>query len=250
MKTDPLGFWLEQGGLPESLGYLKSFENTAQTKLHELALKPTEKICIFALNNENRTADLTIDSIEAIMSSFGLVAMSEMGDKTQLLAFSLASRFKKPIPILLGIFTATVVNHWLATLVGATAAGFVSPRAMSWTLGIVFVACGFWALIPDQLEEGNELSITSAFLTTTLVFFIAEMGDKTQLATVALAAHYVDVYSVTLGSTTGMMAANSLAVFLGHKFAEKVRSKWVRRSAAALFFIFGVLSIAQGYRTV
>lgn len=186
-----------------------------------------------------------VENLETLVSSFSLVAVSELGDKTQLLAFSLASRFKRPLPILAGILIATILNHWLAALVGATIASYISEQAMAWILAGVFIACGFWALIPDKLEENKESSSMGAFFTTLVVFFMAEMGDKTQLATVALAARHMDTLFVTIGTTAGMMLTNSVAVFAGHKFADKVQSKWVRLSAAGLFFLFGLISALE-----
>jgi putative Ca2+/H+ antiporter (TMEM165/GDT1 family) len=184
-----------------------------------------------------------LQSMNAIFSSFGLVAISEMGDKTQLLAFSLATRFKQPLPIIAGIFVATVANHALAAWVGVATASFLSPVMMSWILAATFIGCGFWALIPDKLEdEGTKPSAYGAFWTTTVVFFLAEMGDKTQLATIALAARFTDIIAVTIGTTLGMMATNSIAVFAGDRLAEKVQMKFIRWGASGLFFAFGAYS--------
>lgn len=188
---------------------------------------------------------------EAIIGSFFLVAISEMGDKTQLLAFSLASRFRKPWVVILGVFLSTVANHLLAASVGTWVSEHVQPRVMAIILAVLFMAFGVWALKPDKLEEeSRESSHFGALLTTIILFFLAEMGDKTQLATVALAARYHSVGWVTLGSTLGMMAANGPAVFLGDKLATRVQTRWVRGAAAALFFLFGALSLVAAVRAV
>lgn len=181
--------------------------------------------------------------LQAIVSSFALVAISEMGDKTQLLAFSLATRYRKPGPILAGIFVATVFNHALASTVGQWIAAQVSTHVLGWVLGLTFIAFGVWTLKPDTLDEGSGDHRYGAFLTTAVLFFLAEMGDKTQLATVALAARFQSVIPVTIGTTAGMMVSDGLAVFLGEQLAERVQMKWVRWIAAALFFAFGTASI-------
>ena len=189
--------------------------------------------------------------MEAIIGSFLLVAVSEMGDKTQLLAFSLASRFRKPWVVLLGVFLATVANHALAASVGTWVSAHVPPRVMAGILAALFIAFGVWALKPDSLDEDTrDTSRFGALLTTLILFFLAEMGDKTQLATVALAARYHSVGWVTLGSTLGMMAANGPAVFLGDKLAARVQMKWVRWAAAGLFFLFGLVSLVAAVRGV
>lgn len=183
---------------------------------------------------------------ESIFGSFTLVAASEMGDKTQLLAFSLAARFKRPGPILAGIFVATSLNHALAAAAGAWLSAQVSPKAMAWVLGALFVAFGLWTLKPDTLEESAPEARQGVFLTTAVLFFLAEMGDKTQMATVALGARYSSALAVTVGTTLGMMLTDGLAVFLGDRFAHRVRMKWVRWFAASLFFAFGVACLFQG----
>ncbi len=184
---------------------------------------------------------------ESIFSSFALVAASEMGDKTQLLAFSLAARFRKPLPILAGIFVATVFNHALASSVGAWAAAQVHPHVLSFILATLFIGFGIWTLKPDTLDEGESSAKYGAFLTTAVLFFLAEMGDKTQFATVALAARFQSMFWVTIGTTLGMMVTDGLAVFLGDRLAHRVQMKWVRIFAATLFFVFGVYSAYQGY---
>lgn len=184
---------------------------------------------------------------EAIFSSFALVAASEMGDKTQLLAFSLAARFKRPWAILAGIFTATILNHALASTVGQWVAAQVSPSVMALALAGTFIAFGLWTLKPDTLDEKDDSKRCGAFVTTAVLFFLAEMGDKTQLATVALAARYQMAVAVTIGTTLGMMLADGLAVFLGEKLAEKIQSQWIRRGAAGLFFVFGIASAVSAW---
>lgn len=180
--------------------------------------------------------------MEAIISSLILVAASEMGDKTQLLAFSLASRFRKPWVVVAGVLVATLANHALAASVGTLVSQHVPPRVMEGILAVLFIAFGLWTLKPDTLEETKDSGRFGAFLTTVILFFLAEMGDKTQFATVGLAARFQSVTLVTIGTTLGMMAANVPAVFLGEKLAGKVQMKWVRWFAASLFFIFGIVS--------
>lgn len=184
-----------------------------------------------------------------VLSSTLLVAVSEMGDKTQLLAFALAARFRAPAQILAGILVATVLNHGLAVGFGQWVAGQLSPRSLALVVGLAFVAFGLWALKPDRLEEERMPSRFGAFLTTAGLFFVAEMGDKTQLATVALSARYQSPFAVTLGTTAGMMIADGLAVFAGERLAGKVRVKWIRFGAATLFFLFGAISLLHGART-
>lgn len=179
--------------------------------------------------------------MQTLLSSFLLVAASEMGDKTQLLAFSLAARFKKPLPILAGILVATILNHGLAAALGGYVAGLVSPDALRIGLAITFFVFALWTLKPDEHEDVSDQSRWGPFVTTTVLFFLAEMGDKTQLATVALGARFASILLVTFGTTLGMMVADGLAVFLGHRLAEHLPMQWIRRGAAFLFFVFGVL---------
>jgi len=186
--------------------------------------------------------------MEPIVSSFLLVAVSEMGDKTQLLAFSLASRYRRPWVVMAGILVATVLNHALAASVGTWVSTHVPPRVMAGILAATFIGFGLWTLKPDTLEESRGPSRLGPFLTTTVLFFLAEMGDKTQLATVALAARYQSVLLVTVGTTLGMLAADGLAVFAGEKLAERVSMKWVRFVAAGLFFAFGAVSLWAAVR--
>jgi putative Ca2+/H+ antiporter (TMEM165/GDT1 family) len=183
--------------------------------------------------------------LTTILLSTGVVALAEMGDKTQLLAFLLAARFKKPLPIILGILTATIVNHGFAGALGAWITTILTPTALGWILGISFIAMAVWILIPDKIEE-DEASIAGklgVFGATTITFFLAEMGDKTQIATVALAAHYSSVILVVVGTTLGMMIADVPAVFIGTKFAQKVSMKLVHGIAAAVFAVLGIITL-------
>ncbi len=186
-------------------------------------------------------------SLETVGFSFLLVAASEMGDKTQLLAFSLAARYRRPWTVLGGILVATVLNHLLAATAGSWVAAQVPPRLMAAALGATFIAFGLWTLKPDRLDEARGPDRFGPFLATTVLFFLAEMGDKTQLATVALAARYSSVLAVTAGTTAGMLAADGLAVFLGERLAARVQLRWVRLVAAALFFAFGALALAAAF---
>ena len=180
--------------------------------------------------------------LETVVTSFLLVAASEMGDKTQLLAFSLASRYRRPWVVMAGILVATVLNHALAASVGSWVSAHVPPRVMAGILAATFVGFGLWTLRPDTLEESRGPSGLGPFLTTTVLFFLAEMADKTQLATVALAARYQSIVLVTVGTTLGMLVSDGLAVFLGEKLAERVSMKAIRRVAAGIFIAFGVVS--------
>jgi len=187
---------------------------------------------------------------QAVAGSFILVAISEMGDKTQLLAFSLATRYKKPLPIMGGIFLATVLNHALASSVGQWVSYRLPASLLEFILAATFIGFGIWTLKPDELDDARKGPRFGAFLTTAVLFFLAEMGDKTQLATVALAARYHSAASVTVGTTAGMMLTDGLAVFLGERLAGTTRMKWIRRAAAALFLLFGVLSLIAGFASL
>ncbi len=181
--------------------------------------------------------------LETIVASTLLVVASEMGDKTQLLAFSLAARFRKPAPIMAGIFLATVFNHGLASSVGTWTSTHVPPRFMALVLGALFIGFGLWTLKPDTLDAQSGSNRYGPFLTSLVLFFLAEMGDKTQMATVALAAQFRSVVLVTIGTTIGMMIADGAAVLLGDKLAGKVQMKRVRFAAASIFFVFGGASL-------
>ena len=185
--------------------------------------------------------------MRAIVSSFLLVAISEMGDKTQLLALSLAARFRRPWLVMAGILTATIANHALASLVGSWVAERVPERVMAGVLAVIFIAFALWTLRPDTLEEGGAKSRFGPYLSTTLLFFLAEMGDKTQLATVALAAQFHTIWLVTIGTTLGMLASDGLAVFLGDRLADRLPMVWIRRVAAVLFLVFGIAAAWRAF---
>jgi Ca2+/H+ antiporter, TMEM165/GDT1 family len=180
--------------------------------------------------------------MEPILSSFLLVAASEMGDKTQLLAFSLASRYRRPWVVMAGILTATLLNHALASALGTWLAGRVPTRMLALLLAVTFIAFGVWTLKPDALEAEAKPGRFGPFVTTALLFFLAEMADKTQLATVALAARYQSIVRVTVGTTLGMLLSDGLAVFLGDRLAARVQQRSIRLAAAGLFFLFGAAS--------
>jgi putative Ca2+/H+ antiporter (TMEM165/GDT1 family) len=173
------------------------------------------------------------------------VALAEIGDKTQLLAFILAARFKKPLPIIAGILVATLVNHGLAGALGAWITTTISPAILRWVLGLSFLGMAVWTMIPDEIEaeESNVAKRFGVFGATLITFFLAEMGDKTQLATVALAAHYGTPVVVVLGTTLGMLIADVPAVFVGDKLATKIPMKLVHSIAAAIFALLGVATL-------
>ncbi len=179
--------------------------------------------------------------MEAFLVSTGIVALAEMGDKTQLLAFILAARFKKPLPIVAGILLATAVNHGLAGALGAWITQVVAPGTLRWVLGVSFIAMAVWTLIPDEIEndEARAARRLGVFGATLVTFFLAEMGDKTQLATIAMAAHYGAPVVVVLGTTLGMLIADVPAVFIGDRLSAKVPMKLVHFAAAALFAVLG-----------
>ena len=184
--------------------------------------------------------------LEAFLVSTGVVALAEMGDKTQLLAFILAARFKKPLPIVAGILAATAVNHGLAGALGAWITATVPPGVLRWVLGLSFVAMAIWTLIPDEIEaeEARAAQRFGIFGATLVTFFLAEMGDKTQLATVALAAHYGTPLVVVIGTTLGMLLADVPAVYIGERLSAKVPMKLVHVIAAAVFALLGVATLA------
>ena len=179
--------------------------------------------------------------MEAFLVSTGVVALAEMGDKTQLLAFVLAARFKKPVPIVAGILLATAVNHGLAGALGAWITRVVAPGTLRWVLGVSFIAMAVWTLIPDEIEneEARAARRLGVFGATLVTFFLAEMGDKTQLATIALAAHYGAPAVVVVGTTLGMLIADVPAVFIGDRLSAKVPMKLVHWVAAAVFAVLG-----------
>jgi len=183
--------------------------------------------------------------MESLLVSTGVVALAEIGDKTQLLAFILAARFKKPVPIILGILAATIVNHGLAGALGAWITSTVSPEILRWVLGASFIGMAIWTMIPDKIEE-EETQIAKrfgVFGATLITFFLAEMGDKTQIATVAMAAHYASPLLVVIGTTLGMLIADVPAVFVGDKLANKIPMKLVHSIAAGVFALLGIATL-------
>ncbi len=183
-------------------------------------------------------------SLTALVASFAVVALAEMGDKTQLIAFSLATRYRRPWVVMLGILIATTLNHALASSFGALLAAWMPARVLAWVLALGFVGFGVWTLVPDRPEAPAERR-WNPLLATSVIFFLAEMGDKTQLATVALGARYAAPVAVTAGTTLGMLAADGLAVFAGARLAARLPMTLVRRIAAALFFVFGAAALAR-----
>lgn len=183
--------------------------------------------------------------MESLLVSTGVVALAEIGDKTQLLAFILAARFKKPVPIILGILAATIVNHGLAGALGAWITSAVSPEILRWVLGLSFIGMAVWTMVPDKIEE-EETQVAKrfgVFGATLITFFLAEMGDKTQIATVAMAAHYASPLLVVIGTTLGMLIADVPAVLAGDRLANKIPMKLVHSIAAAIFALLGVATL-------
>jgi putative Ca2+/H+ antiporter (TMEM165/GDT1 family) len=184
--------------------------------------------------------------LEAFLVSAGVVALAEIGDKTQLLAFVLAARFRKPVPIILGILTATLANHALAGAVGSWIAQLLGPTALRVALGLSFLAMAAWTLIPDRLDEAKtKLPHAGVYLTTVVAFFAAEMGDKTQIATVALTAQYHAFAIVVAGTTLGMMVANVPAVLVSGRLAHRLPVRLVHTVASAIFAVLGIVALAS-----
>ncbi|MBU6484249.1 MAG: TMEM165/GDT1 family protein [Betaproteobacteria bacterium] len=183
--------------------------------------------------------------MEAFLVSTGVVALAEVGDKTQLLAFILAARFKKPLPVIAGILCATLVNHALAGALGAWITSVVNPEVMRWVLGLSFIAMAIWTMIPDRIEEEETLAARhlGIFGATLITFFLAEMGDRTQIATIALAAHYGTPLIVIAGTTFGMLLADVPAVLIGNKFAARIPLKLVHSIAAANLALIGLATL-------
>jgi putative Ca2+/H+ antiporter (TMEM165/GDT1 family) len=184
--------------------------------------------------------------MEAFLVSTGVIAAGEIGDKTQLLALLLAARFRRPVPIVLGILVATLANHLLAGAVGTWITQLIGPHLMRWLVGLSFIGMAVWVMIPDKVDEDEAAIATTrfgAFGATVIAFFLAEMGDKTQIATVALAARFQDLFQVVAGTTLGMMIADVPAVFLGDRAAKKIPMKLVHGIAAFMFAVLGVLAL-------
>ncbi len=183
--------------------------------------------------------------MDAFLISTGIVALAEIGDKTQLLAFILAAKFRRPWPIVLGILVATLVNHAFAGALGAWLTALLAPETLRWLLGLSFLAMAAWMLVPDRFDENDaRLARMGVFTTTLIAFFLAEMGDKTQIATVALAARYADLVAVVAGTTQGMMIANVPAVLLGDRIATRMPVRLVHAAAAVIFAALGVATLA------
>lgn len=183
--------------------------------------------------------------MESLLVSTGVVALAEIGDKTQLLAFILAARFKKPVPIILAILVATVFNHGLAGALGAWITTTVRPDLLRWILGLSFIGMAVWTMIPDKIEE-EETQVAQkfgVFGATLITFFLAEMGDKTQIATVAMSAHYAAPLQVVMGTTLGMLIADVPAVFVGDQLAHKIPMKLVHTVAALIFVLLGAATL-------
>lgn len=179
--------------------------------------------------------------MDAFLTSTTLVAIAEIGDKTMLLAILLATRFKQPLPIIAGIFAATILNHALAAWAGSALASFFASEGFRYAIAIGFILMAGWTLIPDKVDDDLKVANgRGVFLTTAIAFFLVEMGDKTQVATIALGAQYHNVLAVAAGTTFGMMLANVPAVFLGEKLVQKISLKWIRIIAASLFLFLGV----------
>ncbi len=182
--------------------------------------------------------------MEALLVSTGIVALAEIGDKTQLLAFILAAKFRKPVPIILGILAATLANHSFAGAVGNWVTSMLDAQTLRWILGVSFIGMAIWTLIPDKFdEEDAKLARFGVFGTTLIAFFLAEMGDKTQVATVALAAQYQAFFTVVAGTTLGMMIANVPAVLLGDRIAHRMPVRLVHGIAATIFGVLGVATL-------
>ena len=187
----------------------------------------------------------TPPAMDAFLVSTAIVALAEIGDKTQLLAFILAAKFRRPWPIVLGILVATLANHAFAAAVGTWLTTLMGPQTLRWVLGLSFIAMAVWTLIPDKLDEDDaKLPRFGVFGATLIAFFLAEMGDKTQIATVALAAQYQALVAVVAGTTLGMMIANVPAVLLGDRIAARMPVKLVHGIAAAIFLGLGIATLA------
>lgn len=186
-----------------------------------------------------------------LLISIAIVALAEMGDKTQLLALLLAARFRKPVPILLAILFATLLNHGISAVLGQWITTVLSPVVLLWIVSVGFIAMALWMLVPDELEDEtdniNKWQKYGVFGATFVLFFLAEIGDKTQVATVALAARFDSVFWVMLGTTIGMMIANAPAVFVGNKLADKLPIPLIHKIGASIFLIIGVATLVQHY---
>lgn len=187
--------------------------------------------------------------MDALLVSTSLVALAEIGDKTQLLAFALAARYRAPWPVVAGILLATLANHALAATGGVWIAALLPSGWLQWAVGLSFLAMAGWVLVPDKPDEGlgTGARLVSPFWATLVAFFLVEIGDKTQVATIALAARYEALLAVVAGTTLGMMLANLPVVFFGGLLADRLNPKWIRLAAAVLFAVLGLVSLlAEG----
>jgi Ca2+/H+ antiporter, TMEM165/GDT1 family len=183
--------------------------------------------------------------VETFLVSTAVVGLAEIGDKTQILSFMLAARFLRPLPVILGILIATVANHAAAGLAGTLFGGFLSGHWMHWVLGASFLSVAIWALFPDKVAEDNgNTRRAGAFATALVTFFLAEIGDKTQIATIGLAARFEQFYPVVIGTTAGMMLANIPAVLVGDRLADRLPLKWIRLAAALVFAGLAAFTLA------
>jgi putative Ca2+/H+ antiporter (TMEM165/GDT1 family) len=197
------------------------------------------------VNKSGRAAAAAGKVLEAFLVSTGVVALAEIGDKTQLLALVLAVRYRRPLPVALGILVATLANHALAASVGVWVAGALGPDTLRWIVGVSFLAMAAWALVPDRLDGGEPKTARfGVFGATAIAFFLVEIGDKTQVATIALAARYASLYAVVAGTTLGMLIANLPVVYLGDRLLRRVPVKVVHAVAAAMFAVLGALVLA------
>jgi Ca2+/H+ antiporter, TMEM165/GDT1 family len=188
--------------------------------------------------------------MEAFLLSTASVAIGELGDKTQLLCLVLATRFRKPVPILLGVFAATLLNHLLACLFGEWASGLLTPAVLRWVLGLSFLAVAVWALFPDRMDEGvSTRSAHGVFMITAVTFFMAEMGDRTQIVAIALAARYHHLLPVVAGTTLGMMLVNIATVMFAERATRFLPMRWIRLAAALLYSLLGIATLA-GWSTL
>jgi putative Ca2+/H+ antiporter (TMEM165/GDT1 family) len=186
--------------------------------------------------------------MQSLLVSALAVAVAEIGDKTQLLALVLAARYRRPWPICLGILVATLVNHALAGEAGVLLTQWLSPAALRWIVGLSFLSVAVWALFPDRIDDDQAPSVThhGVFVATAIGFFLAEMGDRTQIATAMLAAHYRPLWQVVAGTTLGMLAANVPVVFLGARFAHRLPLRATRIAACLLFAVLGLVVLLRG----
>lgn len=189
--------------------------------------------------------------MDAFLVSTGVVALAEIGDKTQLLAFILAAKFRKPLPIIAGVLVSTIINHGFAGALGAWITALLSPEILRWVLGLSFIGMAIWTMIPDKFDESDaKLARFGVFGTTVIAFFLAEMGDKTQFATIALAAQYHAVLPVVAGTTLGIMIANVPAVLLGDRIAHRMPVRVVHAIAALIFALLGVAALCGAGKSI